>query len=73
MLYVIQVLAAIQIGLAVGVLLGPKHPARLGSSVLAIILALAAIFTGSWIYLAVATALFLLTMGLRHSRPIVGG
>lgn len=73
MLYVIQVLAAIQIGIAIGVLLGPRHTARMGSSVLAIILSLVTIVTGSWVYLAIGTAIFLLTMGLRHRTAIVGG
>jgi len=73
MLYVIQILAAIQIGVAVGVLMGPRHAARLGGSVIAIILALVTIVTGSWEYLAVGTAIFLLTMGLRHRTAIVGG
>ncbi len=73
MLYVIQVLAAIQIGLAIGVLLGPRHPVRLGSSILAIVLALATIVTGAWLYLAIGTAIFVLTMGMRHSQHIVGG
>lgn len=73
MLYVIQVLAAIQIGIAVGVLFGPRHTARFASSIAAIVLALATIFTGSWIYLAIGTAIFLLTMGLRHRTAIVGG
>ncbi len=73
MLYVIQVLAAIQIGIAVGVLMGPRHTARFASCIAAIVLSLAAIFTGSWIFLAIGTAVFLLTMGLRHRTAIVGG
>lgn len=73
MLYVIQVLAAIQIGVAVGVLLGPRHTARLGASAIAILLAIVTIVTGSWVYLALGTAIFLLTMGLRPRTAIVGG
>lgn len=73
MLYVIQVLAAIQIGVAAGVLLGPKHPVRFVSSLLAIVLALVTIVTGSWVYLAIGTAIFLVTQGLRHNQPIIGG
>lgn len=73
MLYIIQILAAIQIGIAVGVLLGPRHALRLGSSAIAIALSLVAIFTGSWVYLAVGTAIFLATMGIRPSTATVGG
>ena len=73
MLYVIQILAAIQIGIAIGVILGPRHTVRLGGSAIAIVLALIAIFTGSWVYLAIGTALFLLTMGMRPSTVSAGG
>lgn len=72
MLYVIQILAAIQIGLAVGVLLGPRHGLRMVSATVAIVLALATIVTGAWLYLVIGTAIFLATMGIRNPN-VVGG
>jgi len=62
MLYVIQVLSAILIGLSIGAILGVRTPIRLGGSVIAIALGLAAIFTGAWLYLAIGTAIFLLAL-----------
>lgn len=62
MLYVIQVLSAILIGLCVGAILGLRTPVRLGGSVIAIALGAASIVTGAWLYLAIGTAIFLLAM-----------
>lgn len=64
MLYVIQVLSAILIGIAIGAVLGPRTPVRLASSAAAVALGLVAIFTGAWIFLAIGTAIFLATIGL---------
>lgn len=64
MLYVIQVLSAILIGLSIGAVLGPRTPVRLAGSAAAVALALITIFTGSWIFLAIGTAIFLVTIGL---------
>jgi len=65
MVYVIQVLSAILIGIAIGAILGARNPMRLGTSVLAIVLGLVTIFTGSWIYLAIGTVIFLIGAGMR--------
>lgn len=62
MLYVIQVLSAILIGISIGAILGLRTPMRLGGSVIAIALGVAAIVTGAWLYLAIGTAIFLLSM-----------
>lgn len=62
MQYVIQVLSAILIGLSIGVILGPRYSVRLIGSVIAIALGLAAIFTTNWVYLAAATAVFLVAL-----------
>ena len=65
MVYVIQVLSAILIGLAIGAVLGPRTPIRLASSAAAVALGLVTIVTGAWIFLAIGTAIFLATIGLR--------
>ena len=64
MLYVIQVLSAILIGVSIGAVLGPRQPIRLGGSAIAVVLALIAIFTGSWVFLAIGTAVFLVIMAM---------
>lgn len=73
MLYVIQVLSAILIGVAIGSLLGSRHTLRLGGSAIAIALALITIFTGSWVYLAIGTAIFLFAMGLSGGAATARG
>lgn len=62
MLYVIQVLSAILIGVSVGSLMALRTPTRLIGCLIAIALGLVSIFTGAWLYLAIGTAIFLLAM-----------
>ena len=64
MQYVIQVLAAILIGISIGVVLGPRYPVRFIGSLVAIALGLIAIFTSAWIYLAAGTVIFLVALGI---------
>ena len=73
MIYIYQILSAILIGVSIGSLLGSRNPIRMGGAVIGIVLALITIFTGSWIYLLIGTAIFLLSMGMvrngtSHSR-----
>jgi len=64
MQYVIQVLAAILIGISIGAVLGPRSSARFIGSLIAIALGAVAIFTTNWVYLAIGTAIFLAAMAL---------
>ena len=64
MLYVIQILAAILIGLSVGALLGPRQGARMVGAIIGIATGLVTIFTGSWVILAIGTAIYLITMAM---------
>lgn len=58
--YVIQVLAAILVGTAIGAILGQRNQFLLIASIIAIALGTVSIFTASWIPLAAGTAIFLL-------------
>lgn len=62
MQYVIQILAAILIGISIGALFGPRHTARFIGSLAAIVLALVTIATANWMILAVGTAIYLFVM-----------
>ncbi|NYT25668.1 hypothetical protein H0A73_18910 [Alcaligenaceae bacterium] len=64
MQYVIQVLSAILIGLAIGVILGPRYPVRFIGSLIAIALSLIALFTTAWVYLAAGTIVFLVVLAI---------
>lgn len=66
MQYVIQVLAAILIGVSIGVVLGPRHTVRYMGALAGIVLGLVAIFTTNWVYLAIGTAIFLTTLATRE-------
>src|SRR5690606_36314529 len=73
MIYIYQILSAILIGVAIGTLLGSRNTIRRGGAIIGIVLALIMIFTGSWIYLLIGTAIYLLSMGTvrdgaSHSR-----
>lgn len=57
--YVIQILAAILAGTAIGAILGQRNNILLVGSIVAIALGAVAIFTASWIPLAVGTGIFL--------------
>lgn len=65
MQYVIQVLSAILIGVALGVVLGPRYPVRFIGALIAIALGAIAIFTSNWVYVAAGTAVFLVTLATR--------
>lgn len=67
MLYVIQILAAILIGISIGAALGPRTPVRIIGSLVGIGLGIVTIYTGSWVYLAVGTAIFLIGMAIPSS------
>jgi hypothetical protein len=71
-IYVIQVLSAILIGVAIGAVLEARHTLRVGGTIVAVVLALATMFTGNWIFLALGTALFLFTIVIR-TRPAATG
>lgn len=57
--YVIQILAAILAGTAIGAILGQRNNILLVGSIVAIALGAVAIFTASWIPLVVGTGIFL--------------
>lgn len=64
MQYIIQILAAILIGISIGAVLGPRHTAQFIGSLIAIALGLVTIFTSNWIILAAGTIVFLVVMAL---------
>ncbi|NYT57986.1 hypothetical protein H0A65_03515 [Alcaligenaceae bacterium] len=66
--YIIQLLAAILIGTAVGAVLSQRTQALLIGSVIAIILGIVALVTASWIPLAVGVAVFLVVQGLQRDN-----
>lgn len=71
MSYVIQVLAAILIGVAIGSILGPRQPLLLLGGAAAIVLALVALFTTAWLWLLIGLVVFLVvqlmpTAAVRH-------
>jgi len=66
--YIIQLLAAILIGTAVGAVLSQRTQALLVGSVIAILLGVVALVTASWIPLAVGVAVFLVVQGLQRDN-----
>src|SRR5690606_34967623 len=66
--YIIQLLAAILIGTAVGAVLSQRTQALLIGSVIAIVLGIVALVTASWIPLAVGVAVFLVVQGLQRDN-----
>src|SRR5690554_1579983 len=64
MLYVYNVLAAILIGLSIGAAVGQRNNAALVTGLIAVVLGAITFFMGSWIPLAVGTAIFLLGQGM---------
>lgn len=64
MQYVIEVLSAILIGVAIGVVLGPRYPVRSVGALIATGLGLIAIVTTNWVFLAAGTAVFLVSLAL---------
>lgn len=63
--YIIQILSAILIGIALGAIFGPRNNALLIGSAVAAVLGLIAIVTTSWIILAIGVAVFLLAQGMQ--------
>lgn len=69
--YVIQVLAAILVGVSIGAILGPRNNLLLIGSLIAAALGVYAIFTASWIPLAVGTVVCLATQAVQRDTPPV--
>jgi len=71
MQYVINLLAAILIGMSIGAILGQRNNAALFTSLIAIVLAAAAFFLSpSWLPLAVGLAVFLLGQGMQRDARV---
>ncbi|MBB5216032.1 hypothetical protein [Parapusillimonas granuli] len=66
--YIIQILAAILVGTAIGAILGPRSNVLFIGSIIAVALGLAAIVTASWVLLAIGTAVFLVVQGMRSAH-----
>jgi hypothetical protein len=66
--YIIQILAAILIGVAFGALLEPRNNLIVISSILAIALGVVTFFTLSWVPLAIGTAVFVVVQCLPRER-----
>ncbi|MGB3289238.1 MAG: hypothetical protein WBA83_08195 [Burkholderiaceae bacterium] len=66
--YIILLLAAILIGTAIGALLGPRNKSLLIGSLAAIVLGGITIATGSWIPLAIGTAIFLIAQAMQRDN-----
>ena len=69
MQYIIQILAAILIGVAFGALLGPRNNLLVISSIIAIALGVATFVTISWVPLAIGTAVFLVVQPMQREAP----
>ena len=61
--YIIQLLAAILIGTAIGAVLSQRTKSLLVGSVIAIVLGIVSLVTANWIPLAVGAAVFLVVQG----------
>ncbi|TEA77519.1 hypothetical protein [Allopusillimonas ginsengisoli] len=64
--YVIQLLAAILIGTAIGAVLGPRTKSLFIGSLAGIALGVVTLVTASWIPLAVGAAIFLAAQGMQR-------
>lgn len=67
--YVIQVLAAILVGTSIGAILGPRNNILVVGSLIAIVLGGVALFTASYVLLAIGTAVFLATQATQRDTP----
>ena len=67
--YVINVLAAILVGIAIGAVLGPRNNVLLIGSLIAVALGIVAVFTASWVPLAIGTAIFLAIQAIQRDTP----
>ncbi len=66
--YVIQLLAAILIGTAIGAALGPRNKALFIGSLIAVALGLVTLVTASWIPLAAGTIVFLVVQSMQRDQ-----
>ncbi|NYT63801.1 hypothetical protein H0A66_15895 [Alcaligenaceae bacterium] len=64
--YIIQILAAILTGTAIGAILGQRNTFLLIGSIIAIALGVYTIATASWVPLVVGTAIFLLAQATQR-------
>ena len=70
MYYVILLLASILVGTAFGAIFGPRNQVLFVGSLIAIALGIATLVTGSWVLLAIGTAVFLVVQGVqRDPKP----
>lgn len=66
--YIIQILAAILIGTAVGTLFGPRNTVLLIGTVVAIALGIATLVTISWLPLAIGAVVFVLAHAMQRDK-----
>lgn len=70
MYHITLLLAAILIGTAFGAVLGPRNNFLFVSSLVAIALGVATLITASWIFLAIGTAVLLVSQSMqRDTNP----
>ncbi|HEY9571688.1 MAG TPA: hypothetical protein VIR76_01045 [Pusillimonas sp.] len=69
--YIILLLAAILVGTAIGALLAPRNKSLFIGSLAAIALGVATFVTGSWISLAIGTAIFLAAQATQRDSKAV--
>ena len=67
--YVINVLAAILIGTAIGAVLAPRNNVLFIASLIAIALGIVTLFTASWVPLVIGTAIFLVAQAMQRDTP----
>jgi hypothetical protein len=68
--YIILILAAMLVGTAIGALLVPRDKSIFIGSLAAIALGLVTMATGSWIFLAVGTAIFLAAQAMQRDSSL---
>jgi predicted membrane protein len=68
MQHVIQILAAILIGTAFGAVLSRRNNLLLVSSLIAIALGIATMFTISWVPLAAGTVIFMIAQSMQRDK-----
>ena len=64
MIYVIQILAAILIGISIGALFGNRSVPRVIGAIIGIVLGVITIFTGNWVFLAIGAGVYLVTISM---------
>lgn len=65
--YIIQILAAMLIGTAIGAMLGPRNNALFFGSIITIVLGVVTIVMPSWWPLSAATVVFLIVQGMQRA------